>query len=290
MAKEEKYNKEELLTWYKDNKTPADRIINKLRKRPFEGVMHAYAYTAKSLGLVDIVRQYDFPSLFGDYYTLVGDTAAGIIINIIAGLDLASLSAAKALKALEYWLVCDDMYETLVSKVLGRMEKSQETVERHHLLRIAKAFVNASISQNLKTEQDWIPYHKYLDIQNGLPLEHDVEEDTIVPTDLSENRTAVPIELDTEEGRKMFKALIEAGLCDDQYHWKSTKALLAYLAEVATEKLRLNTAVQDGQSKTAFKPFETLFHVSGLSSAKNTYKNKTGSLPKGAETIDGIFE
>lgn len=38
MGKEQKYNKEELLTWYKINKTPADRIINKLRKRPFEGV------------------------------------------------------------------------------------------------------------------------------------------------------------------------------------------------------------------------------------------------------------
>lgn len=101
---------------------------------------------------------------------------------------------------------------------------------------------------------------------------------------------AVPVELDTEEGRKLLRALIEAGLCDEQYHWKNTKALLAYLAEVATEKLRLNTAVQDGQTKTAFKPFETLFRVSGLSSSKNTYKNKTGSLPKGSETIDNLFK
>lgn len=282
------YDKD-LLVWYKANKTQADRIINKLRKRPFEGIMHAYAYTAKSLGLVEYVSQYDFPSLFGDYYTLVGDTAAGIITNIIAGLDLASLSAAKALKALEYWLVCGDMYETLVSKVLGKMEKSQETVERHDLLRIAKAFVNASILQQLKTEQDWIPYYKYLDIKNGLPLELGTKEDTMTSPDLSENGMVIPVELDTEKGRKMLKSLIEAGLCDERYHWKNTKALLAYLAEIATERLRLNTAVQDGQTKTAFKPFEMLFRVSGLSSAKNTYKNKTGSLPKGAETIDGLF-
>ena len=66
--------KVDFLTWYQANKIAADRIINDLKKQSFEGVMHLYAYTSKSNGSENIVSQHDFPILFSNNYTRVGDT------------------------------------------------------------------------------------------------------------------------------------------------------------------------------------------------------------------------
>ena len=66
--------KASVLAWYQNNKITADRIINDLKKQSFEAVMHLYAYTAKSLKLEHIVSQRDFPILFSNNYTRVGDT------------------------------------------------------------------------------------------------------------------------------------------------------------------------------------------------------------------------
>jgi hypothetical protein len=65
--------KGDLLIWYQANKVTADRIVNDLKKQSYEAVMHMYAYTAKSLRLENIVSQQDFPMLFSNNYTRVGD-------------------------------------------------------------------------------------------------------------------------------------------------------------------------------------------------------------------------
>lgn len=75
---ESKY-KEDLLIWYHANKITADRIINDLKKQSFEAVMHLYAYTAKLLKQEHIVSQQDYPFLFSNNYTRVGDTAPASI-------------------------------------------------------------------------------------------------------------------------------------------------------------------------------------------------------------------
>jgi hypothetical protein len=59
--------------------------------------------------------------------------------------------------------------------------------------------------------------------------------------------------------------------------------LLAYFAEIANEKLNLKNG-----EKRQIKPFETLFNVSGLTSAINDYK-KIGTFPVGYREIDRLF-
>ena len=100
----------------------------------------------------------------------------------------------------------------------------------------------------------------------------------------------IPEELRTEKAAKMFRKAISKGLCDECYHWKHSKVLLAYFADRASEYLQLSKAEQDGKPKVFWKPFETLFQVSGLSGARNTYTNKTGILPQNHKIVDAIFD
>ena len=100
----------------------------------------------------------------------------------------------------------------------------------------------------------------------------------------------IPEELRTEKAAKMFRKAISKGLCDECYHWKHSKVLLAYFADRASEYLQLSKAEQDGKKKVFWKPFETLCQVSGLSGARNTYTNKTGILPQNHKIVDAIFD
>jgi len=65
--------------------------------------------------------------------------------------------------------------------------------------------------------------------------------------------------------------------------WLKSKSLLAYFVEVANDELNLKNG-----EKRRIKPFETLFKMSGLTSAINDYK-KTGTLPVGYKDIDKLF-
>jgi hypothetical protein len=65
--------------------------------------------------------------------------------------------------------------------------------------------------------------------------------------------------------------------------WLKSKALLAYFVDVANDKLNLKHG-----EKQRIRPFEMLFGVSGLVSAKNDYK-KTGGLPVDYGHIDKLF-
>lgn len=76
-------DKESAEAWYQANKIAADRIINDLKKQSFEGVMHLYAYTSKSNGAENIVSQHDFPILFSNNYTRVGDTIVGAMVFLL---------------------------------------------------------------------------------------------------------------------------------------------------------------------------------------------------------------
>ncbi|MDD2953718.1 MAG: hypothetical protein PHC95_11225 [Parabacteroides sp.] len=99
----------------------------------------------------------------------------------------------------------------------------------------------------------------------------------------------LPKELDTVKTKNLFKKAIAAGVCDDTYKWLKSKALLAYFADKVSEYLNLGKGEYDGKTKTSWKPFETLFSISGLSGAKRDYQ-KTGTLPDGYSDVDKLFE
>lgn len=99
----------------------------------------------------------------------------------------------------------------------------------------------------------------------------------------------LPKELDTNEYKALLQKTITAGLCDNDYKWNGTKSLLAYFADRASEYLGLCKGEYDGKPKTSWKPFETLFGISGLSGAKRDYQ-KTGTLPDGYKAVNKLFE
>ena len=98
----------------------------------------------------------------------------------------------------------------------------------------------------------------------------------------------VPKALNTDSAKSILQKAINAGFCDTNYQWKKTKALLAYFADKASEYLELGKGEYDGKAKTSWKPFESLFGISGLSGAKRDYQ-KTGTLPDGYKDVDNLF-
>lgn len=100
----------------------------------------------------------------------------------------------------------------------------------------------------------------------------------------------IPCELDNEKAKTLFQKTINIGLCDNNYRWLKSKALLAYFADKASEYLGLGKGEYYGKSKTktSWKPFESLFGVSGLAGAKRDWE-KTGTLPQGNEDVDKLF-
>ena len=99
----------------------------------------------------------------------------------------------------------------------------------------------------------------------------------------------LPSELDTERAKTLLQKAIQKGLCDSNYKWLKSKALLAYFADRISECLKLGKGEYDGKAKTSWKPFETLFRINGLSGAKRDYQ-KTGTLPDGHKDVDKLFE
>ena len=268
--------KVDFLTWYQANKITADRIINDLKKQSFEAVMHFYAYTAKSLKLEHIVSQKDFPILFSNNYTRVGDTLVAAIVFLLSEGNMNFLCPNRIKNTLKYWLVGGNLYETLVSKIIVKTDEAPERLEKNAYSDLQQQLVETSMRNGIKTQDDWNRFF-------GLEMAPDDE------CKIENKPASIPTELQTEEAQLILDKTISLGLCDNEYHWQKTNSLLAYFSDCACEHLKLSKAEQDGKKKTFWKPFETLFGVSGLANYKNTYTNKTGKLPTDHEIVESIF-
>ena len=268
--------KVDFLTWYQTNKITADRIINDLKKQSFEAVMHLYAYTAKSLKLEHIVSQRDFPILFSNNYTRVGDTIVTAIVFLLCEGNMSFIRLNRIKNTLKYWLVGDNLYETLVSKIIVKTDEARERLEKNAYSDLQQQLVETSMRNGIKTQDDWNRFF-------GLEITPDDKGD------IENKPVPIPTELQTEAARLILDKAISLGLCDENYTWQKTNTLLAYFSDCACEHLNLSKAEQDGKKKTFWKPFETLFGVSGLANYKNTYINKTGKLPTDHEIVESIF-
>ena len=269
-------HKGDLQIWYQANKVTADRIINDLKKQSFEAVMHLYAYTAKSLKLEHIVSQRDFPILFSNNYTRVGDTIVTAIVFLLSEGNMSFIRLNRIKNTLKYWLVGDNLYETLVSKIIVKTDEARERLEKNAYSDLQQQLVETSMRNGIKTQDDWNRFF-------GLEITPDDKGD------IENKPVPIPTELQTEAARLILDKAISLGLCDENYTWQKTNTLLAYFSDCACEHLNLSKAEQDGKKKTFWKPFETLFGVSGLANYKNTYINKTGKLPTDHEIVESIF-
>ena len=271
-------DKESAEAWYQANKIAADRIINDLKKQSFEGVMHLYAYTSKSNGSENIVSQHDFPILFSNNYKRVGDTIVGAMVFLLHEGNMNFFRYGRIKNTLSYWLVCGNLYETLVSKIVIKAEEAKERLEQNSFTDLKEQLIKTSIQNGIKTQEGWNHFFG-TDIQV-----------TNTPNIPKNEEKQMPVELQSKEAQQIISKAIGLGLCDKEYHWQKSKFLLAYFADCASEYLNLSQAEQEGKKKTYWKPFETLFDVSGLATCKNTYTNKTGKLPSGHEVVESIFK
>ena len=271
-------HKGDLLIWYHANKVTADCIINDLKKQSFEAVMHLYAYTAKSLKLEHIVSQRNFPFLFSNNYTRVGDTIVTAIVFLLSEGNMNFLCPNRIKNTLKYWLFCGNLYETIVSKIIVKTDEARERLEKNSYSDLQQQLVETSVQNGIKKQHDWDKFF-------GIKISEDDKDGKITKRKVKQ----IPAELQTEEARLILDKAISLGLCDNEYHWQKTNSLLAYFSDCACEHLNLSKAEQDGRKKTYWKPFETLFGVSGLANYKNTYTNKTGKLPSDHEIVESIF-
>ena len=177
---------------------------------------------------------------------------------------------------LKYWLVGDNLYETLVSKIIVKTDEARERLEKNAYSDLQQQLVETSMRNGIKTQDDWNRFF-------GLEITPDDKGD------IENKPVPIPTELQTEAARLILDKAISLGLCDENYTWQKTNTLLAYFSDCACEHLNLSKAEQDGKKKTFWKPFETLFGVSGLANYKNTYINKTGKLPTDHEIVESIF-
>ena len=271
-------HKGDLLIWYQANKVTADRIINDLKKQSFEAVMHLYAYTAKSLKLEHIVSQRNFPFLFSNNYTRVGDTIVTAIVFLLSEGNMNFLCPNRIKNTLKYWLFCGNLYETIVSKIIVKTDEARERLEKNSYSDLQQQLVETSVQNGIKKQHDWDRFF-------GVEISEDDEDGAVTERKVKQ----IPAELQTEAARLILDKAISLGLCDENYTWQKTNTLLAYFSDCACEHLNLSKAEQDGKKKTFWKPFETLFGVSGLANYKNTYTNKTGKLPTDHEIVESIF-
>lgn len=105
----------------------------------------------------------------------------------------------------------------------------------------------------------------------------------------TEETQPFPTELDNEQAKKYFARAVEAGLMNEQYEWKASKALLSCFCQEMSNKLCLGKGYSNGQQRISWKPFEKLFGYSDLRGGLNDIK-KTGQDPIGIEKINAIFQ
>ncbi len=107
------------------------------------------------------------------------------------------------------------------------------------------------------------------------------------PKSLSQNKLLNTMTSNQKE--IIFSKLKETGYfieSNNNYQWTGSKALLAYFVDIASDRLGLRPS----NNRIPWKPFEQLFNITGLSSSRNEYKNKTGSLPDGYGKINNLFK
>lgn len=109
--------------------------------------------------------------------------------------------------------------------------------------------------------------------------------------------STLPEKLQTNEAKKIFERAIDAGfmtITSNGAKWNNEKQLLAYFASKMSDRFHLQKRVTFAtkEKQTSWKPFEELFDVKDLKSARaDCMKNHQGYFePDKSKEIDKLFE
>lgn len=137
--------------------------------------------------------------------------------------------------------------------------------------------------------------HLILIERNGkIGTEEDLNNNHSEPQQM-ELKDLLPQELRTDDAVKVFQNAIDAKLIThspEGLKWNDTKQLLAYFATKVSNEFNLTTKLdKDGNKTTSWKPFENLFKVQELKTAKqNWMRLNTKFEPTGFEKVDALFK
>lgn len=112
-----------------------------------------------------------------------------------------------------------------------------------------------------------------------MPLQDDKPKETGYE---AKNKPTLPEALNTDEAKKWLQVAIDGGLLNSDYSptdKTGTKPQKALLAEILSDKIGL---------KYKYKPFETLWNVSGLSKQRYKSREETGTV-EGSDIIIEVF-
>ena len=134
-----------------------------------------------------------------------------------------------------------------------------------------------------KWVMDWVFWVQNILKEMGvvpLPIQADKPKET---DDEAKNKPTLPEVLNTDEAKKWLQVAIDGGLLNSDYSptdKTGTKPQKALLAEILSDKIGL---------KYKYKPFETLWNVSGLSKQRYKSREETGTV-EGGDIITEVFK
>lgn len=150
---------------------------------------------------------------------------------------------------------------------------------------------NATITRddNLTIEQKRILGRLLVAIDIVEEMIHQKQEQNYEMNTFQEFLNKVP-EYKRDEAKKYLNKAIELGLINYNYKWIEGKELLSWFVSEFSLKCNMGKGVNsNGQPRTSWQPFETLFGITGLRSNFNDTQ-KTGRTPTKKELIDRVFE
>lgn len=160
-----------------------------------------------------------------------------------------------------------------------------DTIIIQHRMR-CRALRDIDFEKELDVFGVYVMCHECFDIENIKAGQ--TQAGKRIEKEVTFGENSLPAGLNTKEAKALLAQAVNVGLCDDNYKWLKSKALLAYFADRVSEYLDLGKGEYDGKAKTSWKPLESLFGISGLSGAKRDYQ-KTGKLPGGYKDVDNLF-
>lgn len=150
------YDKSSLKKWYEKNHAVSDILIDWIKEntkgnyRFYEGLMHTYISASKLVNLKYVVNRKEYPELFSSYFPVVE-----WIRKSIRGI---TISANNQNKIIAYWLLCGDMYNELVDRVIMRIEESKNRKEIFALKNLMIDFISTSIRNGIKDPNEWAQF------------------------------------------------------------------------------------------------------------------------------------